>query len=314
MNSTQLKYAISIWREKSFSKAAKKHNISQSAISQQISKLEEQLGFILFDRITNPLIPTIDGKAFLSEAKKLMIQFNQLNDFGKGIEDKKKGDLTLGIIPTISSFLISLFASDFRINYPEVNLKIIEMKTEVILEGLIDRTIHAGIIATPISTNLKYKKIPLFYEKFQIYCSDDHPFYEQKKIAIQQPSYDDLWILNEGNCFSNQVISVCKLDSRFKNNLQYNCDSIDALRRIVDYCGGFTFIPELATINLPNEKESNVKEIKGKENVREISMILFKNEPNINLINLICQSIKKNLPKRMLDKSNKKIVPTHMSI
>jgi len=314
MKYDQLKYAIAVWREKSFSKAAKKYHISQSAISQQLMRLEEHLGFLLFDRFTSPLTPTLDGKLFLAEAEKLMIQFYQLDDFAKGLENNKKGDLIIGIIPTISSFLISLFANDFIKKYPEVNLNIIEMKTDIILKGLVDRSIHAGIIATPISTNIKYQKIPLFYEKFQIYCSDDHSFYHQDEIAIQQPSYDDLWILNEGNCFANQVISVCKLDDRYKNNLQYHCDSIDALCRIVDYCGGFTFIPELATIDLPSNKESNVKEISGKETVREVSMIQLKNEPNSNLIKLISTDIKNNLPKRMLDKSNKKVIPTNINI
>jgi LysR family hydrogen peroxide-inducible transcriptional activator len=279
-----------------------------------LSKLEEHLGFLLFDRFTKPFVPTVSGKTFLIEAERMMIQFYQLNDFSKGLETKRKGDLIVGVIPTISSFLISLFAHDFREKHPQVNLTIIERKTELILEGLLDRTLHAGIVATPISSTMKYQKISLFYEKFQIYFSDNHHFYSQDEISIQQPSYDDLWILNEGNCFSNQVISVCKLDIRYKDNLEYLCDSIDSLCRIVDYSGGFTFISELATINLPREKEANVKEISGKEKVREISIIHLKNEPNLQLIKLIGHSIKNNLPKRMLDKTNKKVIPTSINL
>ncbi|MDA9773519.1 LysR substrate-binding domain-containing protein [Saprospiraceae bacterium] len=314
MNYKQLNYTITIWREKSFSKAAKKMKISQPAISQQLINLEEYLGFVIFDRQSNPLIPTQRGLAFLLEAEKLNLQFKQLNEYGLSLENNQQGDLILGIIPTISSFLISLFINDFREKHPDINLSIVEMKTEGIVEGLLDRTIHAGIIATPIKSRVKFSKSVLFYEKFQIFCSEEHPFFELDEIALQKPHYKDLWVLREGNCFSNQVINICNLDKFYNQNLQYACDSIDALMRVVNHCGGFTFIPELATLDMSEEEELKLRVIKGKESVREISMIYIKNEPNAPLLELISKSIRGNLPKRMLTKDNKRVVPTDVDL
>lgn len=276
MNFNQLLYAVNVWKKASFSKAGLKFNISQSAISQQISKLEDELGFLIFDRLRQNLSPTKNGLIFLQEAQQLLLSFNRLQDFGKNLNLDHKGKLNVGIIPTLSSYLVALFFEEFNRNYPKIDLSIFEMRTESIMNGLLDRSLDTGIIATPIKTRLKFESKTLFYEKFFVYSAIEYPFYDQKSVVLDPSCYNDMWVLQEGNCFSDQIVNICQLGNDFKQNLSYSCDSIEALRRIVDQRNGFTFIPELATITISADDENKIKNISGPEFVREISMIYLK--------------------------------------
>ena len=99
MNIQQLEYALLLSKAGSFSAAAKKARITQSAISQQITKLEQEIGFVLFDRQSKPIRLTANGERFLEKAQFVLLEVHQLRDFAMQIEQEVKGSLTIGIIP-----------------------------------------------------------------------------------------------------------------------------------------------------------------------------------------------------------------------
>lgn len=310
INLQQLHYAYTLRQTRSFSLAAKEEGLTQSAISQQILKLETSIGFTIFDRKSKPLSLTEDGEKFMDHAQGLLLEAKHLMDFSNTLDSGERGELNIGVIPTLSPYLVPLFINELHDRFPDIRLIITELKTDEIIAGLRNRSIDAGILSTPIDTSLRLKVRKMFYEKFFLYVSSEHPLYQKTSIPLSDISGDDLWLLSEGNCFSDQVNNMCELDNcrSFKSNLDYRSNSIHALRRIVEHKGGLTFLPELATLSVDESSEDLIKEITGTPRAREISLVTAKGEPKIDLINNVIDVVLDCLPKHILDASEKEIV------
>ncbi|WP_367387992.1 LysR substrate-binding domain-containing protein [Lewinella sp. LCG006] len=316
MTLQQLEYAFFLLKTGSFSKAAKRAGLSQPAISQQITKLENELGFAVFDRQTKPIKTTPLGLRFLERAQMLLLEAQQLREFALQLEEDAEGSLTIGIIPTLAPYLVPFFIQDLQQKHPRIKLNVQEMMTKEIVRGILDGELNGGIISTPIASQLEFEYVPLFFEKFFLYISYKHPLFQQKEVNLDQIKMEDLWLLNEGNCFSDQVNNMCQLNylNKQKPQLEYGSNSIEALRRIVEHKGGLTFLPELATLNVSSSHEDMIKKIAGPVRAREISMIFLNNNPKKQLLLKLKDVIQDNLPKSVLQKGEKLLVKTNVEV
>ena len=313
MNIVQLEYLKEIYVCGSFSVAADRLGLTQPALSLQIQKLEEELEFKLIDRTKRPFQFTDEGKVFYEKSLEILKQIEALKQISINISEEVSGKVRVGVIPTLAPYLVPLFIQQLAKDYPALQLEIYELKTEVIINEIKMGDIDCGIISTPVSaTNISVT--PLFYERFYAYLSEDHPLFEEDSIDIKSIQQEDIWYLEEGNCFQNQVNSICQLNPQKKNKHQlvYHSNSIESLRRIVENKRGLTFIPELATINIPAEQEELIKEIVPNEPVREISLITAKRFAKERQVNALQEVIKSSIPARMVKKPQKGIVDTHL--
>ncbi|NRB62409.1 MAG: LysR family transcriptional regulator [Saprospiraceae bacterium] len=314
MTLQQLDYALALAKYGSYSKAAQAVGITQPAMSLRIKKLEEGVGLVLFDRSQKPVRPTLEGKLFLEKAQFLLTQADQLRDFALGLQQEIKGEIQIGIIPTLAPYMLPLFINDLNQQFGELKLHIKEMLTLEIIEGLRSGTLHAGIISTPITHKTQFIIKPLFYERFLLFVSDDHPLFQYKKITVDQIPTHELWLLKEGNCFRDQVDNLCESSSLGEQQelFLYESSSIESLCRIVEHKGGITFLPELSTLHLTAEREDMIKEISGRPRVREISMIHLPNEVRVNLVDEVAKVIQKNIPSHMINKDPTEVIPTRV--
>ncbi|MDX1629810.1 MAG: LysR substrate-binding domain-containing protein, partial [Fulvivirga sp.] len=256
MTISQLSYALALHKYQSFNQAAAKLSITQPALSLQISKLEKELGVQLFERGKNKVTATSEGEEFILRAKEIVQKAEDLRDFAIELTEKISGPLKLGIIPTLSPFLAPLFIKPFKEAYLEVSLDISEVITADVINGVLDGTFDAGIISTPVKAAGIFSE-PLFYEKFYLYSSER---VDEATSTLKAIDYSRLWLLNEGNCFRDQVNNFCDLKKIRKNkNLIYRSNSIDALIRIVDSQGGMTILPELTTLILEEAQEERTR-------------------------------------------------------
>lgn len=316
MTKAQLDYSLALQKHANYSKAAKHLGITQPALSLQIKNLEKSLGIFLFDRSKKPLTVTFQGQQFLERAQSVVNQFSQLESFAQSLKEDYAGEIVVGIIPTLAPYLVPLFISDINEKYPLLKITIKETITEHIIEGLTNGEIQLGIVATPIETSRKFDIQPLFYESFQLFISDDHPLSAETMIDVDAISPDDLWLLKEGNCFRDQINNICGFskETHKTQKFTYESNSIEALCRIVEYQGGITFLPELSTMHLGEEREDMLKEIKGHKRVREISMLSIPNETRIRFIEKIKESIQSNIPSSMLNNHNREVIDTGVVI
>ena len=312
MTINQLQYALSLSKHGNFKRAAEKMQISQPALSLQVQKLEEEVGFKLFNRNTNPITVTEDGKLFLVKTQEVMSGVNQLQNFTSEIKEDYSGRLKIGIIPTLAPFLVPLFIESLESEYPKLELIIQEQITESVVHNVRNGELDVGSISTPIDV-YGIQSIPLFYEQFFVYATGD--ISAKSELRIEDIKSHRIWLLDEGNCFRDQVNDFCDLKSiREGRSFIYQSNSIDALIRIVDTKGGVTILPELTSLALNEYQEDNLKKISGKPKAREISMIVTNNFNKERYIKVLGTHIKNNIPHHMLEKMDYEIVDPNIQI
>jgi LysR family transcriptional regulator, hydrogen peroxide-inducible genes activator len=303
MTLSQLEYALSIQKSGSFSKSAKNLSLSQPALSAQIQKLESEIGLKLFDRSSTPMSTTEDGRAFLLRAQEIVASSARLLSFSKELLSNFSATLKIGIIPTLSPFLVPLFSQSLHHDFPNFKLDITEMITEKIVSQVRGGILDAGIISTPISS-YGINSEALFYEKFYLYSSKE---LNGTVLNVSDINENDLWMLDEGNCFRDQVNDFCQLKAqREQKQIVYRCNSIDSLIRMVDNHGGLTILPELTTISLNETQEMNISPIPKK--AREIGLITRTVADKERYLDVLKKYILDNVPKHMLTATGLEIV------
>jgi len=276
-----------------------------------VSKLEVELGIVLFKRSPLQITLTVEGELFVEKARELLLLAEKLKDLPFEIEQKPEGSLRIGVIPTLAPYWFPLFINKFSDKYPRISLTVKELKTDEIISELKNGQLDAGFIATPVlAPGMVFR--PLFYEKFYLYVSERHELFDKDVIDLMKVDLKQMWYLEEGNCFQNQVNSIC-LYSKEPTELQnvfYLSNSIESLCRMVETGGGMTFIPELATLSVSSEQEDLIKNIAGIPPVREISMVTTRISKSDRLLELFLDIAMEVIPARMKNNGEGKVLPT----
>ncbi len=299
MTLTQLNYIVSVDKFKNFGLAAENCKITQPTLSMQIQKLEEQLGVIFFDRSHQPIKTTKIGEVLIAQAR---IILNEAQRFQEIINDDKgvaKGEIEVGIIPTLAPYLLPLFIRKFSEKHPHLQIKIHELQTQEIIEKIKNNTLDIALLVTPIEDE-KVVTYPLFYEPFLLYTSDKNLISQKTKVQQSDLNSADLWLMTEGHCFRDQTLAICKNRKRItdeRKNVKFESGSLETLRRMVDEEDGFTLLPYLAAMDLTGTKR--LKEFSNPIPTREVSLIhsvYFKREA---IKNSLIEVIQKSLPKEI---------------
>src|SRR5688572_24962899 len=170
MTIVQLNYVVAVDNLRHFAEAAEYCHVTQPTLSMQLHKLEQELGVQLFDRSKQPVIPTESGKDVIAQARKILSEVEELNNIVSHKLGSHRGELKVGIIPTLAPYLLPLFVQSFTGNYPKVKLTVHEMTTEVIIARLREGRLDVAILVTPLNEKGISEDV-LFYEKLVAYVS-----------------------------------------------------------------------------------------------------------------------------------------------
>jgi LysR family transcriptional regulator, hydrogen peroxide-inducible genes activator len=307
MTIQQLEYLIAVDKHRHFGNAADSCFVTQPTLSAQLGKLEKELGVLLFDRSKMPVIPTEIGVQIIAQAKKVVSESKGILELVAQLKGDISGTLKLGIIPTLAPYLLHRFIKGFLNKYPNVKLEVQEMVTEEVVKRLKNDELDLGVIVTPLDEAGIVEK-PMFYEKFYAYFSKGHELLKNSEITPDQIKSDDLWILQQGHCFRDQVISFCDQSLSGHKNFHYESGSLEGLRNMVNRYQGVTLLPELATFDLSEEEKSRLRPFKGTIPTREVSIILNRNFLKQKLVELLYKEITEAIPQEMTSKAHGKIV------
>ncbi|MEL6538678.1 MAG: LysR substrate-binding domain-containing protein, partial [Bacteroidota bacterium] len=153
-----------------------------------------------------------------------------------------------------------------------------------------------GILVTPTDDASIYET-PLFYEPFQAYVSPRHALFKTTEIRPGQIHLEDIWLLQEGHCFRNQVLNLCGQEGNTGplRSLSYESGSLEALKRLVDRQSGLTLLPQLAALDLsPDDKKKLRTLVQGP--VREVSMVMHRSFLKRKMLDALSKEIVKSLP------------------
>ena len=287
MTITQLKYALAIAEHKNFTKAAEKCFVTQPTLSTQIQKLEDELDVVIFDRGKKPIELTDVGQKIVNQAKNIVNEAERIQD----IVDQQKGfiggEFKLGIIPTIMPTLLPMFLNNFIKKYTKVKLKIEELTTEEILSRLNDGHLDAAIAATPLESE-NVKERPLYYEPFVAYIPTNHRLRDKQMIEVADLDLDDMLLLEDGHCFRDGVINLCKsFKDQMDDNFQLESGSIETLIKLSNEGLGMTLLPYMHTLDIKEKQNVNLRYFDEPSPAREVSLIYHKSELKMQIINAL---------------------------
>lgn len=305
MTLTQLSYIVAVDKYKNFGLAAESCGVTQPTLSMQVQKLEEQLEVILFDRSQQPIKTTKIGEKIIIQARVVLNESQKIQDIVHDDKGEAKGEIDIGIIPTLAPYLLPLFIKKFSQKNSLLQIKIHELQTHEILNRLENNTLDIGLLVTPIE-NEKLIKTPLFYEPFLVYTSDKHLISQKSKIQQSDLNSNDLWLLTEGHCFRDQTLAVCKSRKKTaddKRNVRFESGSLETLKSMVDEEDGFTLLPYLAAHSFINSKK--IKEFVSPVPTREVSLVHTEYFKRDVVKNSIIEIIQKSLPKEISHGLNK---------
>jgi LysR family transcriptional regulator, hydrogen peroxide-inducible genes activator len=289
MNLQQLEYIIALDKYKSFSKAAESCFITQATLSTMVKKLEEELELVLFDRKTSPIITTECGKEIVQEAQKIVGHSYRLKQIASSIKGIVEGELRIGVIPTVAGNLLHRILPKLLEKYPNLTLTLEEITTENIIQKLKNGELDAGLLSTPLKNNDLEETI-LYYEKLMVYGSVEQ--LNTQFVSPKDIQNEKIWLLETGNCLTNQIINVCARNTKkINNHLNFQPNSFESLLNIVDSLHGLTLIPELYYADLSENRKKRVREFTPPYPVREISLVYNRPYAKIKLIEAVTEEI-----------------------
>lgn len=306
MTITQLEYIIAVDTYRHFSEAAAQCFITQPTLSMQIQKLEEDLGVKIFDRSKQPVIPTEIGEEIIRQARVVIHEVKMMQQLIKDRQGLLQGELRVGIIPTLAPYLLPLFLQGFLHKYPDIKIKVKELTTDHIIEMLKSGRIDAGLLVTPLqdSSILEY---PLFYEEMVAYVSKSNAAFKKNYVLADDIEMSELWLLEEGHCFRDQVMNLCELKRQNKeqSHFEYEAGSVETLRKMVEMNKGVTILPEMATFDFSVKQQNMVRHFKSPAPVREVSLVTHRNYVKKKLVDVLKQEVLASLPEKItLNKKN----------
>ena len=286
MTIIQLKYVLAVAEYQNFTKAAAHVFVTQPTLSMQIQKLEEELSIIIFDRSKKPIELTEIGEKIVHQARNIVNESERMID----VVDQEKGfiggDFRLGIIPTIMPTLLPMFLKNFINKYPKVHLKIEELTTAEIIIKLNDGHLDAAIAATPLVQD-KIKERVLYFEPFVGYVPKNHRLHSKKQLDRSDLDINDILLLEDGHCFRDGVINICK---SLKNNaatdsFQVESGSFETLIKLSNEGFGMTLLPYLNTLDIPKEEQKKyLRYFNIPSPAREVSLLYKKSELKMQII------------------------------
>jgi len=240
----QMQYLKAVMETLHFGQAAKKCFVTQSTLSAGIKEMEEFLGVTLIERNNRKVLPTPIGKLINTQATEILSLTSDLIESSKTSQEPMSGRITLGIIPTIGSFLLTKTLLPIREKFPKLELYLLEEQSSVLIKKLETAEIDMAILAFPYDIGELESRI-FFGENFYLASSIHHPFNQRKTLKAKDIDPQELLLMAEGHCLREHVLSVCNLTDVRHNN-KFAGTSLYTIMQMVGAGQGIAFLPEIA--------------------------------------------------------------------
>lgn len=246
----QLRYFCAVAESGSFTRAAEREQVAQPSLSQQIIKLEEELGVRLFDRLGRTVKLTDLGQIFLPRARAIL---NELRAAKEEVTDKQcsaAGPVAVGVIPTIAPYFLPSRISTFCRKYPQASITVFEDVTARLLDRLRGGVIDLAILALPMRGH-DLECFPLRTERVFAILPKTHRLARKPSVALKDLRDDPFLLLRDDHCFRETAMDACKR-ARLHPRVVFESGQFSSILAMVGAGLGISIVPEMALERRPD--------------------------------------------------------------
>jgi LysR family transcriptional regulator, hydrogen peroxide-inducible genes activator len=284
MEMRQLRYFAAVVRTGSFSQAARECRVAQPSLSQQIIKLEEEVGERLFERTQRKALLTAAGSLLLPHAVSILeatrLGQQEIREMGGQV----RGKILLGALPTIAPYFLPDIIYSFRKKYPAVELTLHEDTAQQLLRALEENELDLALISeAPRSPRIEIQQ--LFSEELFLCLPTLHPLVQRKQVNAADLQHEKFILMQDGHCLGDQARQFCH-SSGFQPEISCRSVQISTVLAMMRTGLGISLIPEMASP--PSAKDGVVcRSIDGLRPRREIALALSRErKPSLCVLEL----------------------------
>lgn len=299
MTFQQLEYIVAVDTHRHFVNAATACGVTQSTLSSTIAKLEEEIDVVIFDRYKRPIEPTTMGKRIISQAKVILHNSQQLREMVQFEKESDKGNLFIGVIPSVSPCLYPQMARHMREHYPNVNTTVDEDYAEQLIEKLQRAELDMAIVSNTEIKDTNLYEIALYTERFLVYVSPASPLWHRESLRPEDLQDGGIWSMRAFHDHYPQLAAITHRETYHNTTLDHG--SLRTLIQLIDGNGGYTLVPELWRNALTSEQQRNLRPIQGPKFFRTISLVIRPDYLRERMLNIVAECIKRVVPNEMCD-------------
>jgi LysR family hydrogen peroxide-inducible transcriptional activator len=267
MEMHQLRYMVAVGRTGNFSRAAEQCHVAQPSVSQQIQKLEEELGERLFDRLKREVRLTSAGERFLRRAVRILEEVDAARRDLTEAKELASGTLTIGVLPTIAPYLLPAVVAQFTESFPGVEVVIQEDTTARLIKLLLAYEIEIALASVPLE-DARIETQELFTEELLLALPPGHPLGRRRSIEIEDLERERFIVMKEGHCLGDQVLQFCARRD-LQASVTFRSAQLETIQSMVRAGLGISFIPAMAA-SVGGSVAEGYRSLKGPRPERKI--------------------------------------------
>jgi len=248
----QLRYMVAVAKTGNFSRAAERCHVAQPSLSQQIQKLEDELGQRLFNRLKRGVKLTEAGESFLPRAMRILEEVAAAHREAEDAQALVRGTVTVGALPTIAPYLLPGVIAQFSEKYPGIEVVVQEDTTARLLKMATSFEVDMAIMSLPIDeAGLEVEK--LFTEELLLAVPMNHALAKKKSVRVADLESERFILMKEGHCLGDQVLGFCNRRN-FQPKVSCRSAQMETVQALVATGLGISLVPQMALESGPSNR------------------------------------------------------------
>ncbi len=253
MEMHQLRYFVELARQGNFSRAASACYVSQPSLSQQIMKLEDELGQPLLHRTRRGARLTHFGEAMLPRARRILLEAECIRDEAQAHNDVACGKINVGAIPTIAPFLLPALMGRCLANYPRMQLSLVEDTTNDLVAALRNGRVDFALMSRPYPWENELDSVTLCEDELLVTLAENHPLNKRRRIKLEELAEYPMVVMKDMHCLGRQSISLCE-SSGLSPKVSIESSQLETVVSLIEGGLGFSFIPKMAATQMTHRR------------------------------------------------------------
>jgi LysR family transcriptional regulator, hydrogen peroxide-inducible genes activator len=289
----QLQYIVSVADELSFRRAAARCGVSQPSLSSQIAQVEDALGVRLFERSRKQVLVSTVGRDLVARARRLLRDADEIQWAAQGASDPLSGTLRLGVLATVSPYLLPAITLPLRKEFARLRIEWVEDKTAPLVQKLANGEIEGAIVALEADIGDVERQV-IAKDPFFLVTRAEHPLATSTgRVSAAELRDQELLLLDDGHCFREQALEICSRSGAKQS--EFRATSLSTLIQMIAGGGGATLLPAIAIDAEARRARLHVRPLAVPFAHRTIGLIWRKSSPE-HALRAICTTIRASYP------------------